>query len=456
MGQYDNLVIKSGIPTIIGTDTLRADRGAHAGLTTTGLASGDVVQVSGALTLQKAVNTSTSPIIGIYDGVSGSVVKEGVVVATFSGSCPAAGSAVYLSSTAGQLTGTKPTMDMLHEIGMVVDATSSRILLQQKPVIALPPTPPVYIFVGSQQRWIAKFSAADGSYLGKYDCTGTDGGSVINDVLYDGAYVWGGQGLNSVGYIGKIDPVTGAQIGTPFSNFDPISYGMTFDGVNYWWGGYSTQAVTKFDVDGNVLGTVSFPGTYPWIVRYDGVASVWVTGWGHDSVTKVRVADNAKIASYSFPSGYWSPENESIVSDKTYVYLTLSRENSYDWMIYRIKISDGTTTQFPQDNYYHYPRGVVFDGANLWVKCSSNQTGTRLIKIRASDGVQLGTYDLSGCDANGGLCCDGDNIWVVRYPSSSIRKIRCSDGEYLGDYGDVSQIPSPSGICSTGGVLPWP
>jgi len=137
MSQYDSLVIKSGIPTVIGTDTLRADRGAPAGLTTTGLASGDACQISGALTLQKAVNTSTSPIIGIYDGVSGSVVREGVVVATFSDSCPAAGSAVYLSSTAGQLTGTKPTTDYLHEVGVVIDASTCKVLLQPKPVIML-------------------------------------------------------------------------------------------------------------------------------------------------------------------------------------------------------------------------------------------------------------------------------------------------------------------------------
>ena len=137
MAQYDGIVIKSGIPTVLGADTLRTDRDAHAGLTTSGLSSGDVVQVSGALTLAKAVNTLATPIMGIYDGISGSVVREGVVIATFSGSTPAAGSVVYLSSTAGQLTGTKPTTGYLHEVGVVVDASSSKILLQQKAVIQL-------------------------------------------------------------------------------------------------------------------------------------------------------------------------------------------------------------------------------------------------------------------------------------------------------------------------------
>lgn len=146
MAQYDGLVVKSGIPTSLGVDTLRADRVALAGLTTSGLAAGDAVQISGALTLAKAVNTSVSPIVGIFDGETGSVVRNGAVVATFSGSCPAAGSAVYLSATAGQLTGTKPTRETLHEVGVVFDAATSKILLQQKPVITLPPT---VQFIGS-------------------------------------------------------------------------------------------------------------------------------------------------------------------------------------------------------------------------------------------------------------------------------------------------------------------
>jgi hypothetical protein len=141
MAQYDPIAIKSGIPTVIGTDTLRDDRIAVAGLdtTTNSLAAGDVCQVdSTALRMRKAVNTSISPIVGVYDGISGSVVRKGIVVATFkSGVTLADGDAVYLSSTAGQLTNVKPTTDTLHEVGVVIDATNKKILLQQKSAVTL-------------------------------------------------------------------------------------------------------------------------------------------------------------------------------------------------------------------------------------------------------------------------------------------------------------------------------
>lgn len=137
--QYDAIVIKSGIPSNVGTDVLRADLIATSGFTTSGLAAGDACQASGTLTLIKALNTSPSPVIGIYDGVTNAVVRDGVVVATFSGTVPAAGSVVFLSATAGQLTGIKPTSNYVHEVGVVVDASTAKVLLQLKPVIALPP-----------------------------------------------------------------------------------------------------------------------------------------------------------------------------------------------------------------------------------------------------------------------------------------------------------------------------
>lgn len=145
MAQYDPIAIKSGIPTVLGTDTLRDDRVAIAGMTTTGLTAGDVCQVSGALTLSKASNGSASPVVGVYDGISGSVVRRGVVVATFkSGLTLANGDAVYLSSTAGALTNVKPTSDKVHEVGVVLSASDyaspgyqARILLQPKPVVTM-------------------------------------------------------------------------------------------------------------------------------------------------------------------------------------------------------------------------------------------------------------------------------------------------------------------------------
>jgi hypothetical protein len=89
--------------------------------------------------LGKALYTSTSPVVGIFDGTTNSLIQEGIAVALFiDGLSLVAGDAVYVSTTAGRLTNIKPTTGMVHEVGIVVDASASKILLQQKPVLSLP------------------------------------------------------------------------------------------------------------------------------------------------------------------------------------------------------------------------------------------------------------------------------------------------------------------------------
>jgi hypothetical protein len=141
MAQYDGIVIKSGIPTVLGTDTMRADREAEAGLTTTGLSSGDVCSISAALTLTKASVKNYNAIAGVYDAISSSVVREGVVVATFvSGLTLNAGDVVYLSSTDGQLTNVKSSLDYVKEVGVLVDTSTKKVLLQPKLIIYQTPS----------------------------------------------------------------------------------------------------------------------------------------------------------------------------------------------------------------------------------------------------------------------------------------------------------------------------
>jgi len=137
MAQYEPIAVKTGIPTVLGGDVARADKIAVAGLTTAALAAGDACQVNGALTMQKALSTSTSAIVGVYDATAGSVVREGVVVATFAIGPTTAGETVYLSAVAGALTNVKPTTDKLHDVGVVVEVASRKVLLQPKPVVVL-------------------------------------------------------------------------------------------------------------------------------------------------------------------------------------------------------------------------------------------------------------------------------------------------------------------------------
>ena len=122
------------------------------------------------------------------------------------------------------------------------------------------------------------------------------------------------------------------------------------------------------------------------------------------------------------------------------------------------------------------PIGLAFDGANIWI---ADWIGNAVIKMRASDGVILGTYgifepffvawdgasvwvtnevgqvtkfrgsDLTreltvdlGSSQLGGILFDGTSIWVAGWATSGdvVFKLRVSDGRILGIY-SVGQQP---------------
>jgi DNA-binding beta-propeller fold protein YncE len=77
------------------------------------------------------------------------------------------------------------------------------------------------------------------------------------------------------------------------------------------------------------------------------------------------------------------------------------------------------------------PRGIAFDGANLWV---ANRDDNNLTELRASDGVVVRTVAVRRarwCDF------DGANIWVVNQGynlkvDGSVTKLNSANGATLG------------------------
>lgn len=77
------------------------------------------------------------------------------------------------------------------------------------------------------------------------------------------------------------------------------------------------------------------------------------------------------------------------------------------------------------------PRGVAFDGANLWV---ANRDDNNVTGLRASDGVVVGTVAVRG--APDGVIFDGANIWVVNQGynlkvDGSVTKLNPANGATL-------------------------
>ena len=63
------------------------------------------------------------------------------------------------------------------------------------------------------------------------------------------------------------------------------------------------------------------------------------------------------------------------------------------------------------------PFGVAFDGANIWVV---NFLGATVSKLRASDGMTLGTFATG--DGPVGVAFDGANIWVTNEGDDTVSK----------------------------------
>jgi hypothetical protein len=88
---------------------------------------------------------------------------------------------------------------------------------------------------------------------------------------------------------------------------------------------------------------------------------------------------------------------------------------------------------------------LAFDGANMWV-VSGQQLSSSITKVRASDGANLGTFS-AGTERPQAIAFDGANMWVSNGEDNSVPKIRTSDGVRVGS---VSIAFSPRGIAFDG------
>jgi DNA-binding beta-propeller fold protein YncE len=64
------------------------------------------------------------------------------------------------------------------------------------------------------------------------------------------------------------------------------------------------------------------------------------------------------------------------------------------------------------------PRGVAFDGANIWVV---NNGSSNLTKLRASYGTVLGTFGVGSAPVRAAF--DGANVWVTNNVDNTVSKL---------------------------------
>jgi len=65
-----------------------------------------------------------------------------------------------------------------------------------------------------------------------------------------------------------------------------------------------------------------------------------------------------------------------------------------------------------------HPFGICFDGANIWV---TNNTKNDVIKLSASDGSIMGTYEVAFNPM--GICFDAAHIWVANSRYNNVSRL---------------------------------
>ncbi len=104
--------------------------------------------------------------------------------------------------------------------------------------------------------------------------------------------------------------------------------------------------------------------------------------------------------------------------------------NQTDGTITKIRASDGvilgTFTMGPN------PAAVCFDGTSIWV-CLANRHGS-LLQVNPLTGAITNTYTTGLGNGPQGICFDGANLWLTQYKDGTLAKVRASDGTVLGTF----------------------
>lgn len=438
MAQYDPIVVKTGVPGVLGADALRAEQVAVAGFTTAPVAAGDVCQLNGALTLQKASAGMMWPVVGVYDGVSGSLVREGIVqVSVAAGVALANGDPVYLSFTYGAVTNVKPITDALHEVGVVVDAASRKIYLQPRPPVALP----------TGYVWVMNATEIDASQMSAV--TGTKAGDTVAlaggawDSCYDGAgNVWITSCVGG-GNIYKVNAATRAVLMTiPSPAGAPnIPTGICSDGTYVYVVIHvaGTGKVYQYRIADGAVGWNATVGNNPYHPCYDNVnGCVWVPGYLDNYVTKVRVSDGGVVGSYATLAG---PFHCTFDGVRVWVTQRGGAANTVR------RFTAATGASLGDVTVGNDPVGGCYGDGYYY---TANRADGTISKVTAATGVVAATYG----GAAGGYfpCYDGVNVWVPSITLNNVTKVRAADGALIGSYATGATAQS---ACSTARRLPW-
>jgi outer membrane lipoprotein-sorting protein len=259
-------------------------------------------------------------------------------------------------------------------------------------------------------------------------------GAGPNEIAFDGKQMWiANQSSDSVTVLTASD---GGPVGTFHVGGTPG--GMAFDGRFMWVSVTGANRVVQVNSLGDILKTLNLPqSSQPIGIAFafasDGTSEMCVAELGANSIARV-FPDTGAIAFAPVGS-----QPQAIAFDGTNIWVPNGGDNT----VTELDLIGNLIRTIPVGAV---PDAIAFDGANMWV---SNFTSNNVTKIRASDGVVVGTYAVG--TAPGGIAFDGNNMWIANSGSNSITELRASDGTTLST---IAVGNTPSGVAFDG-VYIW-
>ncbi len=281
-------------------------------------------------------------------------------------------------------------------------------------------------------------------------------------VAFDGTNIWVTNQADA--RVSKIRASDGSVLGTFFlGGSNPL--GIAFDGTNMWiadsgiTGVAGTTFVTVLRSDGSIAQTLTvnespqqlaFDGSRMWVTTAQGSVIGFRTS-DYTVVANSKVGSSARGIAFDGQNMWVAAEPSNCTGCPKHPYLREFTASDPPVVVRTVELSitsSGRTAEL-------HPRGVVFDGANLWVAATSadpSLVGGQAVKVRATDGAILGRF-AAGCNPQS-VAFDGRNIWASDAGDITtcggggiVTRLRAADGTNLGTLAVGS---SPQGLAFDG------
>lgn len=214
--------------------------------------------------------------------------------------------------------------------------------------------------------------------------------------------------------------------------------GITWRGIWMSEQNYDNRGTFTFNIQveyENLTGAITIPGMGISDLQVEGEASKDYDAY-HNSVTHIEFFDiDGRI---TFTAVVYTHEIDSDTRLDG-IYVDNANEDQGRWYCKDDSRKDFPyISSFPLDSSIVYPRGLCFDGINLWL--SDVDAPATIYKIDATNGIIIDSFDVSGTiDNPQGLAWDGSSIW-------------CMGGDSLYEFDTLCSIQSSIPYMTSGGT----